>query len=220
MRSGRDMLWPTMAAQFIRPDARPTIAAVAFLSLAAAAAAAPSPLTVPAINRAMAASADWRGTVIRRLRGCFPLISEDGRSDPAHRDLYCAADGAPLPHDAPFIEFAIRPATASRRAAMLVGELGGACPAPASVARILAPRLPRRGIRGMFDSRRRFLGELGPGEGGTVLLYCSYAGRIAARHVQATAGFTHGAAGYRLRGPIRLEIFDANGALTEPARTY
>lgn len=215
------------------PDARTAMSPMArcrrrapggMLLLLSLAAAAPvsetSPLTVPAINRAMAASADWRGTVIRRLRGCFPLISEDDRSDPAHRDLYCAADGAPLPRDAAFIAFAIRPATASRRAAVLVGELGGACPAPASVARIIAARLPRRGIRGMFDGRRRFLGDLGQGEGGAVLLYCSYTGRIGAWHAQATAGFTYDAAGYRVRGPIRLETFDANGALTEPARTY
>ncbi len=159
----------------------------------------------------MANSADWRGTAIERMLGCFPLISEEGRSDPAYRDWYCAARPAGTRDAGAFIEFAIRRELGARRFSMLIGELGGACPAPRTIAATAAPRLRRGGAAGMFTGTRRFMGEIGVGPDRVAVLSCAYIGRQGPNYQQATLAFTYDAKGYHIHGPIEEVTFDPKG---------
>ena len=97
-------------------------ALLAVLLLPQVAEARDAPPAEGEVNTAMARSADYRGTKVTRIRGCFPAVSEDGVSDPRYEDWYCAAEGAPQPSDAPFLEFAIRRKRGPRGFEMLVGE--------------------------------------------------------------------------------------------------
>lgn len=194
-------------------------ALLAVLLLPQVAEARDTPPAEGEVNTAMARSADYRGTTVTRIRGCFPAVSEDGVSDPRYEDWYCAAEGAPQPSDAPFLEFAIRRKRGPRGFEMLVGELGGGCPKAKGLAQELGPRVTRKGVTGLFDDDRATMGSLAlASPDGALVLSCAYLGRLGKNHYQITVGFTHDAQGYHLRPGAEEEVFDAEGNLVDAPR--
>lgn len=163
------------------------------------------------VNRAMARSDDYRGTTVSRMAGCFPLISEEGAQGPAGRSWYCAAQGGPLPAGAAFLEFAIRRGARSGNWAMVVGELGAACPSGAAIRQDGLRALTRRGVTGLFTDKGPFLGDLGEEPGGRAIVACPYLGRLGANHFQITLRFTFDGTDYRRVGAVTEEVFDSNG---------
>ena len=173
--------------------------------------AAPRFPTAAQVNRAMARSDDFRGTSVGRMAGCFPLISEEGAQGPAGRSWYCAAQGAPLPAGAAFLEFAIRRAARSGNWVMVVGELGAACPSGAAIRQDGLRALTRRGVTGLFTDKGPFLGDLGLEPSGQAIVACPYLGRLGANHFQITLRFTFDGTGYHRVGAVTEEVFDING---------
>ncbi|MFG1201803.1 hypothetical protein V5F29_05370 [Xanthobacter aminoxidans] len=171
------------------------------------------------VNTAMARSADYRGTKVTRIKGCFPAVSEDGVSDPRHEDWYCGAEGTPLPSDAPFLEFAIRRKRGPRGFEMLIGELGGGCPKAKTLAHDLGPLVTRMGVVGLFDDDRATMGSLNTGgPDGSLVLACAYLGRLGKNHYQITVSFNYDAQGYHLRPGAQEEVFDADGNAVDASK--
>lgn len=205
---------PHLPARRLRPASKTLIAGALGLTTLTAgptALAAPRFPTAAQVNRAMARSDDYRGTSVGRMAGCFPLISEEGAQGPAGRSWYCAAQGSPVPAGAAFLEFAIRRAGRTGPWAMVVGELGAACPPGAAIRQEGLRAMSRRGVTGLFTDKGPFLGDLGEEPSGRAIVACPYLGRLGANHFQITLRFTFDGTDYRRVGAVTEEVFDSNG---------